>query len=282
MECLFVSDLHGKEKKYELLFDEVEKRKPDAVFIGGDILPGFIGSETEVRRFLKEGLFDKIEELRSNGIKTRFFVIMGNDDPREFESVLKEADDEGLIHYIHKKKISLDGMNTIGYSFIPPSPFQLKDWEKYDVSRFVDVGAVSPERGIRTVDVEKNHVRYSTISDDLDELKKLSPPEETIYLFHSPPHDTDLDRADLDGKKVDHAPLDVHVGSIAVKRFIENEQPFLTLHGHIHETVRLTGNWKQKFGDTYSFSAAHDGGGLAVVYFDTDDLSGAHREILKQ
>jgi len=40
-------------------------------------------------------------------------------------------------------------------------------------------------------------------------------------VLHSPPYDTGLDRAALDGRSVDHAPLDVHVGSIAIRRFIE-------------------------------------------------------------
>jgi len=30
---------------------------------------------------------------------------------------------------------------------------------------------------------------------------------------------------------------DMHVGSFAVRQFIEKYQPHLTLHGHIHETV---------------------------------------------
>jgi hypothetical protein len=40
-------------------------------------------------------------------------------------------------------------------------------------------------------------------------------------------HDARLGR--LDGQMVDYAPLDVHVGSIAVRRFIERCQPIVTL-----------------------------------------------------
>jgi Icc-related predicted phosphoesterase len=79
---------------------------------------------------------------------------------------------------------------------------------------------------------------------------------------------------------VDHAPLDVHVGSIAIQRFIEDRQPLLTLHGHIHESPRLTGNWRQKIGRTHAFTAAHDGPELALVRFDLDDLDSATREFL--
>jgi Icc-related predicted phosphoesterase len=69
------------------------------------------------------------------------------------------------------------------------------------------------------------------------------------------------------------------VGSIAVKRFIEARQPLLTLHGHVHESARLTGSWRDRIGRTHMFSAAHDGPELALVRFDLDDLDSAERQL---
>jgi Icc-related predicted phosphoesterase len=77
-----------------------------------------------------------------------------------------------------------------------------------------------------------------------------------------------------------HVPLDVHVGSIAVRTFIESGRPLLTLHGHVHESARLTGTWRDRIGPTHLFSAAHDGSELALVTFDLDDLQKAQRELL--
>jgi Icc-related predicted phosphoesterase len=79
---------------------------------------------------------------------------------------------------------------------------------------------------------------------------------------------------------IDHAPMDIHVGSIAIQKFIDKKQPFLTLHGHVHESTRLTGHWKERFGKTFSFTAAHDGPELALIRFDTDDLKNATRELI--
>ena len=79
---------------------------------------------------------------------------------------------------------------------------------------------------------------------------------------------------------VDHAPLDVHVGSMAIRRFIEDRQPLITLHGHIHESPRLTGYWQQQFGKTIAFSAAHDGPQLAVVEFSPEHPSAAIRTLI--
>ena len=84
----------------------------------------------------------------------------------------------------------------------------------------------------------------------------------------------------VDGKIVDHAPIDVHVGSIAIQRFIQKKQPLLTLHGHVHESTRITGHWKEKFGKTHSFNAAHDGSELALIRFRTDDLENATRVLI--
>ena len=104
--------------------------------------------------------------------------------------------------------------------------------------------------------------------------------DRSIFLFHSPPYDTPLDRAALDGKFVDHAPLDVHVGSIAIRRFIEQRQPRLTMHGHVHESARITGEWITKIGRTVCVSAAHDGPELALVHLDLKNPENSTRELL--
>ena len=79
---------------------------------------------------------------------------------------------------------------------------------------------------------------------------------------------------------VDHVPLDVHVGSIAVRRFIEAKQPLLTLHGHVHESTRLTGEWMTQIGRTTCINGAHDGPELALVRFDPAAPAAATRELL--
>lgn len=278
-KCVFVTDLHGKEDRFDLLFRIIAKDRPDGVFIGGDILPGGYGMSADSCEFMN-GFGGMVRRAKEKSAGTRFFVIMGNDDPRILEYCFLELEKEGMIYYVHQKVADFGGLNVVGYSFVPPSPFLLKDWEKYDVSRFTGVGAVSPEEGTRTVEVSPEEARYSTIEKDLIELAGLSDPGNTIYLFHSPPYETCLDRLDNDGKFVDHAPADTHVGSIAIRRFIESKKPFLTLHGHIHESIRLTGKWRERLGPTHVFGASHDGPGLAIVRFSTGDLENATREVL--
>ena len=79
---------------------------------------------------------------------------------------------------------------------------------------------------------------------------------------------------------VEHVQVDVHVGSIAIRRFIETRRPALTLHGHVHESPRLTGAWRDRIGPTVLLSAAHDGPELALVRFDLENPAGATRELV--
>ena len=237
---------------------------------------------TTMEEFIETTILFEIKKIHNEfGKKIRFFIIMGNDDPRIYEHIFITADKAGFLDYLQEKTLSYKKMYVTGYAYVPPTPFQLKDWERYDVSQFVDVGAISPETGKRTMDVSTDDIRYSTIAEDLEHLSKNSPVEKTIYLFHSPPYHSCLDRADLHGKKIDHAPVDVHVGSIAIQQFIQSQQPLLTLHGHVHESAEITGWWKEKIGRTYSFTAAHNGPELSIVRFDTDHLENATRELIE-
>ena len=61
---------------------------------------------------------------------------------------------KGLWNYMHEKWGAVDDVPVFGYAYVPPTPFLLKDWERYDVSRFTDAGCVSPEGGQRTVEVD--------------------------------------------------------------------------------------------------------------------------------
>lgn len=284
--CFFVSDLHGNTGKYRKLFDVIRAEAPKVVFLGGDLLPSnpslLISPGLSSSDFVEEHMVSKFISLREQmkDAYPRVFVIMGNDDPRYFEPSFTNGESVGAWEYIHNKKAILGGFHVYGYSYVPPTPFLLKDWERYDVSRYVDPGSCSPEEGLRSVSICEDEKRTATIKDDLDRLLGEENADLAIFLFHAPPHDSNLDRAALDGKTFDYVPLDVHVGSIAIRRFIEARQPLVTLHGHVHESARLTGSWRDRIGRTHTFSAAHSGPELALVRFDLEDLDSASRELI--
>lgn len=283
----FVSDLHGSTLRYELLFREIIRKKPSFVFLGGDLLPHVHRSvrlgQKEIPDFMKDYLIPGFKNLRRQlGCNyPEVFVIMGNDDHRIEEPAFVEGEKIELWKYLNNSKFKFGPYTIYGYPFVPPTPFLLKDWEKFDVSRFVDPGCVDPTEGFRTV-VPDYDPEYSTIEKDLTLLSGDNDMTKAIFLFHTPPYQSVLDRASLDGHKFEHVPLDVHVGSIAVQRFIIERQPWITLHGHIHESVRITGEWKQQTGRTFSYSAAHDGTELAIVKFQIDNPAECERMIISE
>jgi len=285
MNCFFVTDLHGSTSRYEKLFGMIEARRPSALFMGGDLLPGpvrLMSFGNEHRDFVNDYLSRRFHELRERMGESypRVFLILGNDDGRFEEASVLDAASTGIWEYVHGRRADFDGYQVYGYSYVPPTPFRLKDWERYDVSRFVDPGCSHPSDGMRTVPVSEYELLYATISEDLALMTGSEDLSRAIFLFHSPPYRTGLDRAALDGRTVDFIPLDVHVGSIAIRRFITRRCPLLTLHGHIHESARLTGVWKEAIGSTTVLGAAHDGPELSLVSFDPCDPSGADRELI--
>ncbi len=284
--AFFVSDLHGRVPRYRKLFEAIAREKPEAVFIGGDFLPHrlYVDQSLDVRHqdfiggFLEQNFLGLREELARS--YPRVFLIMGNDDVRFEEAAVLDAAARGIWEYIHNRRVEFNEHFVYGYAYVPPTPFRLKDWDRYDVSRFVDPGAVSPEEGFRSVPVSEQEKEYSTIKDDLEKLTKNADLTETIFLFHSPPYQTSLDWSAQGGRMIDHVPLDRHLGSIAIRRFIQARQPLLTLHGHIHESARLSHSWRDRLGRTHCFSAAHDGPELALVRFDPGDLDSASRQLI--
>jgi Icc-related predicted phosphoesterase len=285
-KAIYATDLHGSTRRYNAFFQAIREEKPAAVFLGGDLLPSCFkaleGGGPGPDSFIKDFLGPALSEIKAllGEDYPYIFAILGNDDLRIEEAGMRSVEDQGLLSYVHGRKVPMERWTIYGYSYVNPSPFLLKDWERYDVSRYVDPGCVSPEEGHRSVHVTPDEQRFSTIKEDLDHLTAEDDLADAVFLFHAPPHGTDLDRAALDGKLIEGIQPDVHVGSIAVRRFIEERQPLLTLHGHIHESAGLTGSWKQRVGRTWMFSAAHGGPELALIRFDLENPGEAVRELI--
>jgi len=282
MIAYFVSDLHGKFDRYLKLIEQIKTGKPDVVLLGGDLFPhhslrhhkNFEHINDFVQDFLIAGFVRLQTEMQK--YYPRVYLILGNDDARIKELPIIEAENQGIWKYLHMQHENTGGIDFYGYSYVPPTPFLLKDWERYDVSRYVDPGCIPPIEGYRTVEPDED-IEFATIQKHLDKMTLETDLSKSVWLFHSPPYKSQLDRAALDGVMVDHVPVDVHVGSMAIQRFIETRQPFITLHGHIHESTRLTGAWMQKIGNTYAFNAAHDGPELSLIRIPLSDPATAQR-----
>ncbi len=283
---VFTADVHGNEEQYRRLVDYAVRVCADSVVIGGDIAPKGASTDavmlgkTEMtpeefidwqRRFLEERLPELLQPLREADIPV--FVMMGNDDCRINEPVLE---DNGY-RTIHGRRVHLTrDIDIAGYSCVPLTRFQLKDWEKFDFSQPPDKlrhhyeerkkrdyncrGVHSQLGGIVPVSFGDAEEMDDSIQKDLKNGVYGPRSDKTVYVMHSPPDNTALDQL-RDG---------THVGSLAIREFIEEAQPLMTLHGHIHETVDVSGTFREKIGETHCFSAGNDNTrrDLAVVVVD--------------
>ena len=89
-----------------------------------------------------------------------------------------------------------------------------------------------------------------TIREDLNRLTKPMNYKKAIYIMHSPPF----------GTKLDFIQGGNPAGSRAIKVFVEEHQPFLTLHGHIHESPDLSGAYLDRIGETLSINPGQSAG----------------------
>ena len=283
IKALFTSDLHCKRHKYKFLFEKIKSEQPDVVFIAGDLTSLSCNHPQNFpdNDFYKDYLGRNLSILKSDmGEKyPAIYVIPGNDDGKNAVSSLLELEKDNLLRNVNERFITFKNYTVFGYSYVPPTPFMNKDWEKYDVSAFVDVGCVSPEEGYRSEKPDIHNLRYYTIKKDLEILFENKDTDSLVCLFHSPPYQSNLDRADLEGKFYDGVPLDVHVGSIAIKEFIQERNPYLTLHGHIHESTSLTGKWMENINSTYCMQGASLMNEASLIKFDLENPESA--EILK-
>jgi len=261
-KAIYVTDLHGNIALYNKLFSFASKNRIKNIVIGGDIAPkGFHELGQMVlyqKKFLSEYLVPKIKKQKNKNV----FIMMGNDDVRINSNILERAAKEGALNLLHNRVFKIGSFNIFGYPFVPITPFRLKDWEKGDMER-------EEIRGIFTVERKD----FSSIKDDFTKIKKLSNPKKTIYAIHTPPNNTKLDA--LYDKS--------HVGSRAVREFIEKEQPPLTLHGHIHESPYVSGDWKDRIGksicinpgSSHNIMSPGTAKVLNAVVFDLEDLEKA-------
>lgn len=284
--CLFVSDLHGKMSRYEALFKIIKKEKPDFVFMGGDLLPhrsiqsgqSKVGEIDFIRDFMIRK-FDKLKETMDCAYPD-IFLIPGNDDLKILFDTVAEGEKTDLWRNLHNHCVVIGKYRFYGYGCVPPTPFRIKDWDRFDISKKIEIGCIVPADGYHSLPPDHDP-ENDTIQNDLQVLTSDDNMEFSVFLFHSPPYLTMLDHATLHTIDPDQQSAIINAGSKAIRGFIDEKQPYVTMHGHIHESTRITGEWKQAIGRTWSFSAAHDGPELAVIKFELSDLLSATRRLIK-
>ena len=167
------------------------------------------------RRLLEEALL-RLREwiaygeqvLGSSGVPV--LVAPGNDDRFEIDELFERS---SVFVMAEQRVIPLDGVEVASTGWSNPTPWKTPR------------ECPEPELEQRLRDL------LATVRD----------PARTILNVHVPPYGTPLDicpELDDDFKIVTYmgSPVQTHAGSHAVRKVIEDFQPLVSLHGHIHES----------------------------------------------
>ncbi|MFX1390831.1 MAG: metallophosphoesterase [Promethearchaeota archaeon] len=243
---MYVTDIHGIEWKHNKIYEIASSSKPDVVINGGDMLT-FKGNLLHQNKFITDFLDDYFSKFESKGIY--YLGMLGNDDLRIFDDLFqKTCNKYSYVFNMAQKKFRIDGSKYefIGMNWIPDLPFGLKDRARKDTKDF----ELPKQFGKQYLSISngwnkiENWVSYienlPTIEDELNALVKPFDMSNTIYIFHSPPSNLDLDIT-FSGLKV---------GSKAEYEFLKKHQPKLSFHGHIHESPDVSGKWYSQVGKT--------------------------------
>ncbi|MGQ0796967.1 MAG: metallophosphoesterase family protein, partial [Methanobacteriota archaeon] len=174
------------------------------------------GNPKRVYTFFNEKMQERLrawialaqERLRPQGL--RLYVIPGNDDRFEIDDEVRRA--ESMV-YCEGQVVDIGGYEVASCGFTNPTPWHTpRELAEDDLAKKLDAA-----------------------------VRGVSNPARAIFNFHGPPIDTAIDVAPQltpDLKVVARAGtvMTQHVGSTSVRKLLEERQPMLGLHGHIHES----------------------------------------------
>ncbi|ORX84371.1 Metallo-dependent phosphatase [Anaeromyces robustus] len=250
--------------------------------------------------------------------KIPIYMNMGNADYRinlerlrEFFAKNKNIADITILE--NDKIIPIENIKEELYIYslsnVNLSNHRNKDWENVDMKKDIEVITDFYTKNPNTSKIEAQYIKFNGVtrkillqglkSKNINEQKILVNedvsllPEDTlevilenfennvssdilsktICLMHGPPYDT---------------PLDIirtreHVGSIALKNFLNKNKPLLSIHGHIHESVLMSNQFLVDNSDSdrnsISVSIGNDfkSKNFSIVVIDTNDLLNAKR-----
>jgi Icc-related predicted phosphoesterase len=244
---LYVTDLHGWSGGYERIAAIAQEEQITTVINGGDMLPHGRDLIAVQRRFIERFLRPYLELLGAAGIS--YYGMLGNDDCRAIlADWLDLARTSDRLHDLTEGWLPLaDGLAICGCNYIPDPPFRLKDWSVLDTRDYrrppqhPDPLVSRGDRLELIGDVEAFLKARPTLEELLDAIAAQTLDwERAVVVCHAPPKGTGLGNISPE----------TDVGSAAVRAWIERYQPLLTLHGHIHESPRITGIDTAKIGRT--------------------------------
>jgi Icc-related predicted phosphoesterase len=266
----FATDLHGSERCFRKFLNAGKFYGADAVILGGDVagkalIPVVTGPQgsfeataygKSVRAEGEDGLASIEDWVRALGCypyrTTPDELQAMRDDPDRLNRAFEQVISETLERWI---SMAEDRLRALGLPCLvmpgnddPPWVRRLLDqagWLQQAEERIVGFGPYqvlslgystpTPWDSPREITEDQMRAKLKMLAEQLD------PAQPTIFNLHNPPFGTSTDRAfklndDMRIQTAGGEPVQVPVGSHAIREAIENAQPVVALCGHIHES----------------------------------------------
>jgi uncharacterized protein len=287
LALFYAGDVHGSRVCWRKFVNAAAHYPAQALVMGGDLTGKALvpivehpdGSYTaEVRGEERSARTDEELDQIRNAIATNgmYHVIVDEDQARRLHddemtraAVFEKALLDELRFWVNFADERLDGTGSLAY-VIPGNDDPWSVDEILDAGSSVDmcdeaVRQVGPHEMLsfgysnrtpwktpRELDEDEIYERLKRLAD------KLQQPDRAIFNIHVPPYDSGLDTAFEVDENLSYVtkgghPHEIATGSHAVRQIIEETQPLLSLHGHIHESKGVT-----KIGRTTAINPGSD------------------------
>jgi Icc-related predicted phosphoesterase len=166
------------------------------------------------------------ERIGKSGIQ--FYMMPGNDDDKGVDAIIARS---SYVTNPVGKVINLDEYHEmISFDYANPTPWHTpREWSEEEY--------------------------YEHIKASASQLKQV---QRAVFMIHVPPYDSGLDTApeldkDMRPRVTMGDVLRIPVGSTGVRRAIQELQPLVSIHGHVHEAPG-----QGKIGRTTCFNAGSE------------------------
>lgn len=267
MQICFTSDLHGEPLLYDQLEELLRAERPDLLILGGDLLADGEPDDPVSTQLAHIDRFfmPRIRTWRTMNPRLRVACLPGNHEWAPSADSLAAYERDGMITFLQPDAIrEINDLRLVGYACVPATPHWVKDFERLDrpgdpMPNCVGVTWDRNYQRIKGVEPGEHYGGHGSIADELAHIPTVPPP--WIFVCHGPPHNTQLDRVSGEPQ-----PL----GSRAIRDFILARQPLCSLHGHVHESPRLTGHFTHRLGNTLCVNPGQSHARLYAVLFESD------------
>jgi len=269
-KILFVTDLHGSETYFLKVLSAAKSFNVNTLIISGDLTGKAIAPIVKIDENRYVTTFfgrdyrigeDELPALEKDIRRVGYYYLLCSRkeyedfkaDPQQIDRLFDKMMEDTVVNWIHKiEEVLPRDVRVImnpgnDDSFVVDEALKRSLRSEYSIGRVMDLDDIHSMVSCEWVNPTPWNSPRECSEQELEkklrtEIGRVSETSHLVCDFHTPPINTPLDSApklgkDLQPKMFLGQPVFEHVGSKAVRKVLEEFQPKLGLHGHIHESA---------------------------------------------